>query len=105
MASIDSNTILTFSATAAGDGSGGCIFDYDSSLSIQRKSDTSLVRLIAMMAWMLTTRRSIEEVRRFQVARLGKRMVCLLQRSKMLWKCTSMHEPEDGLFRINHQQA
>jgi hypothetical protein len=23
----------------------------------------------------------------------------------MLWKCTSMHESEDGLFRINHQQA
>jgi hypothetical protein len=79
MASIDSNTILTFSATAAGDGSGGCIFDYDSSLSIQRKSDTSLVRLIAMMAWMLTTRRSIEEVGRFQVARLGKRMVCFAE--------------------------
>jgi Heterokaryon incompatibility protein (HET) len=36
MASIDSNAILTFSATAAGDGSGGCIFDYDSTLSIQR---------------------------------------------------------------------
>jgi hypothetical protein len=31
------------------------------------------------MAWMLTTRRSIKEVGRFQVARLGKRMVCFAE--------------------------
>jgi hypothetical protein len=43
------------------------------------ESDMSLVRLIAMMAWMLTTRRSIEEVGHFQMTRLGKRMMCFAE--------------------------
>jgi hypothetical protein len=58
-----------------------------------------------MMAWMLTTRRSIEEVGRFQVARLGKRMVCFAEEQNAMevyidarsrgW--TFPHQPPTGL--------
>ena len=52
MESIHFGTILTFSATVAGDGSSGCIFDYDSPLSDTNGIGyVTVTILIDMMAW------------------------------------------------------
>jgi hypothetical protein len=44
MAAVYSNAMLTFAATAAPDGSGGCTFNYNGPMCIPLNDDTALIR-------------------------------------------------------------
>ncbi|KAL4746955.1 heterokaryon incompatibility protein-domain-containing protein [Aspergillus terricola var. indicus] len=97
MASVYANAMITFAATGAVDSSEGCASSRVCPLLIPiTGNEVARVRLeehfldchnapLNLRAWT------------FQEALLSPRMICF-DNPQMFWKCSSMHESEDGLF-------
>ena len=99
MAAVYTNAMLTFAASAAADGSGGCASNFNSSLCVPLDGDTAYIRFedyhnLDSKDAPLNTRGWA-----FQEAALSRRMICFLE-DQMLWKCSSKHESEDGLLSL-----
>ncbi|KAH6846943.1 HET domain protein [Chaetomium sp. MPI-CAGE-AT-0009] len=98
MAAVYSNATLTFAATEAADPSKGCCPRYSRAFPIPLEGDDkALVRFQDHLD--LNNGKAALNTRgwTFQEAALSRRMVCF-DDNQLLWKCSSRHESEDGLW-------
>lgn len=98
MADVYSNATLTFAATEAADPSDGCLPMYNRAFQIPLPDgDHALLRFQDHLG---LDGRDAPLNRRgwtLQEAALSPRMVCF-DNNQLLWKCTTRHESEDGLW-------
>lgn len=103
-AAVYSNAMLTFAATAAPDGSGGCTFNYNGPMCIHLNDDTALIRYECHLK--LDSKDAPLNTRgwTFQEGALSRRLVCFPE-DQMLWKCSSVDESKDGLLHLSDASA